>query len=107
MEGLSEYENYLYNVGCTFNIRPEGIYIKYYTCLTCTNEAHSICEICAQFCHKGHDLQEGNFGEETKTSCDCGNGVFSNCKELNSDNPLKGKIDNTEWDGCKMKGCGT
>ena len=43
---------------------------------------------CAIFCHAGHDLDAGSFGNQINTTCDCGAGILDKIPILNSKNPL-------------------
>ena len=63
-----------------------------------------MCEVCALFCHAGHDLEPGNRGNPSRTICDCGAGWFDDCKDINSKNPLNdfGLVSKLT---CSLKNC--
>lgn len=45
-----------------------------------------VCIACVEFCHKGHELVQANYGQPIRSICDCGAGKFDGCSKLNDKN---------------------
>ena len=82
-----------------------------YTCRDCekfTFEEVGICECCALFCHKGHNVVISSGGKKLKEICDCGAGLLDDIETMNSHNPLKEKIKKEDqaifdYSSCSLK----
>jgi len=68
--------------GCTYQVTGRDYWAqKYYTCSGCGfGEGSSICEACAENCHKGH--KSSLFVKEGPSFCDCGANKDKKCGSL-------------------------
>lgn len=75
---------------CTFTVtQKEFINQHWYHCHTCKMlDGVGVCNICAQVCHKGHDVTYSKHGS---FFCDCGANEEGNCRALVKRPPNKNK----------------
>ena len=76
---------------CTFTVtQKEFINQHWYHCHTCKMlDGVGVCNICAQVCHRGHDVTYSKYGS---FFCDCGANENGTCKALAKRQPNKPKV---------------
>ena len=77
---------------CTFNITGRNyMYQEAYNCKNChLNKGYVMCVICAEKCHKGHNVVKSLVSKESYCDCGCGKGLVP-CKCMSRENKRKRK----------------